>query len=61
MPAFYILYQKDLDAFFYEHATAVFEALNDKYADGTFPDKFTLRFDKPLTTAVLQRLHDDIL
>jgi hypothetical protein len=60
MPAYYILYQKDLDGFYYETTAAVHEGLTIKYNNDNFPDKFTIRFDKQLTTSVLQSLHADI-
>lgn len=60
-PAFYILYHKQEDAFYYERAQDVEAQLKEKYIDTVLPQNYTIRFKKVLDRSTIDSLRSEIL
>jgi|GEM_PF-3212101 len=61
LPAFYILYHKQDDAFYYERVQDVEARLREKYIDTALPQSYTLRFKKVLDRSTIDGLRSEIL
>lgn len=61
LPAFYVLYHQPSDAFYYERAIEVDTKLREKYPDGSFPESYSIRFNKVLDVVVIQSIHEEML
>ncbi|WP_343624464.1 DUF4365 domain-containing protein [Flavobacterium lindanitolerans] len=60
-PAFYILYNKQEDTFYYERVQDIEAKLREKYKDTALPQSYTIKFKKLLDRNTIDSLRSEIL
>lgn len=61
LPAFYLLYHKQDDAFYYKRVQDVEAQLKENYIDTALPQRYTIRFKKVLDQSTINSLRSEIL
>lgn len=57
MPAYYVLYSHNNDLFYAESCDKVYANFKEKYTDGDFPEKFSVKFSKLLDKQLIDEIY----